>query len=96
MFTAQVHRDEEGFRLVIPDQEAERLGLRDGDTVTADLTMIPLEVRRSLDRLLARHDGSVPDDALHAWMLSHGMTTDEGYAAAQEEMAALVPGEAQA
>jgi hypothetical protein len=59
----------------------------------ADIAMIPPEVRRSLDQLLAEHDGSVPDDALHAWMLSHGMSTEKGYAAAQEEMAALIPGE---
>jgi hypothetical protein len=80
----------------MPDLEAERLGLQDGDIVMADLSTVPLEVRRSLDQLLSQHDGSVPDDALHAWMLSHSITTDEGYAAAQEEMAMLLRGETQA
>jgi hypothetical protein len=53
-------------------------------------------VRRSLEQVFVAHAGSVSDAALHAWMLLHGMTTDAGYAAAQEAMVALIPGEMQA
>jgi bifunctional DNA-binding transcriptional regulator/antitoxin component of YhaV-PrlF toxin-antitoxin module len=49
MFTAHVRKDEEGYTLVIPDEEAERLGLQNGDAVTANLTTIPAHIRRSLD-----------------------------------------------
>ena len=90
MFTARVRKDQEGYILTIPEREAERLRLRDGDAVTANLIAMPEDVRISLDALLAQHQGSVPGEALHSWMLSHNMTTDEGYAASLADMEALI------
>lgn len=93
MFTAQVRKHEDGFALIIPAEEVERLRLRDGDSVTGDLTPIPSEIRSSLDQLLSAHAGSVPDAALHAWMLAHGIITEEGYAEAGAEIDALMASE---
>ena len=95
MFTARVRKDQEGYTLTIPEQEAARLGLHDGAAVTASLTAMPEDVRSGLDALLAQHQGSIPGDALHAWMRSHRMTTDEGYAAARAEMEVLISGHPQ-